>query len=82
VHDTGIGIPPEEIPQLFSRFYRGKRAQLEAYNGAGLGLYVARMIVEAHNGHLGVESQSGQGSLFWFALPVADSQSMMNQPAI
>ncbi len=72
VHDTGIGIPPEELPHLFSRFYRAAEARRQAIHGTGLGLYVSKAIVEAHGGHIGVESQPGQGSRFWFALPLQD----------
>jgi signal transduction histidine kinase len=71
VTDTGIGIPPEELPYLFSRFHRGAEAQRRAIRGTGLGLYVAKAIMEAHGGHIGVESRVGKGSTFWFALPMA-----------
>jgi signal transduction histidine kinase len=69
VRDQGPGIPPEEIPQLFQRFYRvkaGKKAE-----GLGLGLYIARLIVEAHGGRIWVESEVGQGSSFCFSLPIS-----------
>ena len=71
VADTGIGIPPEELPSLFSRFHRTVEAQHRAIRGTGIGLYVAKAIIEAHGGHIGVESQVGRGSTFWFALPLA-----------
>lgn len=72
VQDTGMGIAPEELPHLFSRFYRAAEAQRRAIHGTGLGLYVSKAIVEAHGGHIGVESRPGQGSRFWFALPLQD----------
>lgn len=72
VRDTGIGIALEELPHLFSRFYRTAEAQRQAIRGTGLGLYVSKAIVEAHGGHIGVESQPSQGSTFWFALPLQD----------
>jgi len=69
VADTGIGISADELPHLFSRFHRAPEAQRQAIRGVGLGLYVAKAIVEAHGGRIGVESQIGRGSTFWFALP-------------
>lgn len=67
VTDYGVGIPAEEIPGLFKRFYRA-RAGKEA-GGLGLGLYITRLIVEAHGGRIWVESQLGKGSTFYFTLP-------------
>jgi len=68
VRDTGSGIAPEHLPRLFERFSRipGARA-----GGAGLGLYIAKEIVEAHGGAVGVSSELGAGSTFWFTIPVA-----------
>jgi len=71
VEDTGPGIPAAELPHLFTRFYRTAEAQHQAIKGTGLGLYVAKAIVEAHHGYIGVESQPGRGSTFWFALPLS-----------
>jgi signal transduction histidine kinase len=68
VSDTGSGIPPEHVHRLFERFYRVPGAPP---GGAGLGLYIVKEIVEAHGGQVGVESELGQGSIFWFTLPVA-----------
>ena len=68
VADTGPGIAPEHLPRLFERFSRVPGAPP---GGAGLGLYICKEIVEAHGGHVGVESDLGQGSLFWFTLPLA-----------
>ncbi len=75
VSDTGIGIPADELPHLFSRFYRAPEARRQAIRGAGLGLCVAKAIVEAHGGKIGVESQPGRGSAFWFALPAEAGNS-------
>lgn len=80
VQDTGMGIAPEELPHLFSRFYRTAEAQRQAIRGTGLGLYVSKAIVEAHGGHIGVESQPGQGSQFWFALPLQDGTAEPPSP--
>ena len=66
VEDDGPGVPEEEIPHLFDRFWQARRAQR---GGAGLGLAIARAIVEAHGGDIEVESEPGRGALFRFSLP-------------
>ncbi len=68
VQDRGIGIPTEDRPHLFERFYRAKGARQA--EGLGLGLYITRMLVEAHGGRIWVESDVGKGSTFSFTLPV------------
>ena len=68
VTDAGVGIPEEDLPFIFGDFYRGKAApQMES--GCGLGLAISRRIVEAHDGSIAVESQSGKGSTFIIRLP-------------
>jgi two-component system sensor histidine kinase ResE len=69
VHDTGTGIPAEEQERIFERFYRGENA-LET-EGFGLGLSIARRMVEVMGGEIGVRSQVGEGSTFWVRLPAA-----------
>ena len=69
VQDTGIGIPSEDLPYLFDRFYRVDKARTGAEGGAGLGLAIARWIVEAHGGSIDVESVLGQGATFTVLLP-------------
>jgi signal transduction histidine kinase len=69
VVDSGEGIPAEDLPEVFKRFYRGEKSRSKATGGAGLGLAIARGIVRAHQGDLTVESQAGQGSRFTFVLP-------------
>ena len=69
IADQGSGIPPEEQAHIFDRFYRVK-AERKA-EGIGLGLYITRLLVEAHGGRIWVESQPGQGSVFSFTLPIA-----------
>ena len=69
VRDRGPGIPPDDLPHLFERFYRGHAAKKGG--GTGLGLYIAKQLVEAHGGHIGVHSTPGKGSTFCFTLPVA-----------
>jgi len=74
VQDYGKGIPPAEIPQLFSRFYQVARNYQQSKNGLGLGLYIAQQLVAAHDGQITVESIEGQGTTFTVHLPVlADS---------
>ncbi|HEX9101551.1 MAG TPA: ATP-binding protein, partial [Polyangia bacterium] len=68
VRDSGAGIAPEHLPRLCDRFYRVPGAPT---GGAGLGLYICKEIVEAHGGRVGVESDVGRGSTFWFTLPLA-----------
>ncbi|HEX9374326.1 MAG TPA: ATP-binding protein, partial [Roseiflexaceae bacterium] len=71
VSDQGIGIAPEEQGKLFRRFYRADNRLRRETQGAGLGLFLARAIVEAQGGRIWVESQSGRGSRFSFTLPLA-----------
>jgi two-component system, OmpR family, phosphate regulon sensor histidine kinase PhoR len=70
VTDTGLGIPPTEVGRVFERFYRGS-AQLES-DGFGLGLSIAKRMVEVMGGEIGVRSDPGRGSTFWVRLPVAE----------
>ena len=69
VADTGAGIPPEDLPYVFERFYRVDRSRVRATGGAGLGLTIAKRLVEAHGGTIGVESELGKGSRFTLTLP-------------
>lgn len=71
VGDTGDGIAPEDLPHVFDRFYRADRSRSHRGGGAGLGLAIAKSLTEAMGGTIGVESARGQGSRFWFTLPVA-----------
>ncbi|MHB0938606.1 MAG: sensor histidine kinase [Armatimonadota bacterium] len=70
VTDLGRGIPADDLPKLFQRFYRAAEGR-RAGEGIGLGLYITRLLVEAHGGRIWVESEVGQGSTFYFTLPVA-----------
>ncbi|MDA0733880.1 MAG: ATP-binding protein [Chloroflexi bacterium] len=69
VTDTGEGIPDAELPRIFDRFYRTEQSRSRDSGGAGLGLSIAKGIVEAHGGRLWVKSALGEGSTFGFALP-------------
>jgi two-component system, OmpR family, phosphate regulon sensor histidine kinase PhoR len=69
VRDTGVGIPADEVPRVFERFYRVDKSR--AGSGTGLGLSIAKHIVEAHRGKIWVESVEGQGSTFYFTIPFA-----------
>jgi two-component system OmpR family sensor kinase len=71
VADTGEGIPTDELPRVFDRFWRAERSRSRERGGSGLGLAIARHLVQAHGGEMGVESEVGQGSRFWFTLPAA-----------
>jgi signal transduction histidine kinase len=69
VCDTGAGIPPEDLPYIFDRFWRGDRSRSHAGGaGSGLGLAIARQLVQAHGGRIGVESQPGEGTTFTIEL--------------
>src|SRR5258708_27277822 len=72
VADHGIGIPRDEIPQLFERFHRARNVSSRYYGGLGLGLYIARAIIEAHRGSITVESEEGTGSRFTIRLPLTE----------
>jgi signal transduction histidine kinase len=70
VCDTGEGITSEDLPHIFEQFYRGEKSRSRATGGAGLGLAIAKGIIEAHGGgHIGVESTPGEGTRFFFTLP-------------
>ncbi|MBN2471230.1 MAG: hypothetical protein JXN59_10935, partial [Anaerolineae bacterium] len=69
IADTGLGIPEEDVPYVFDRFYRVPRDEASGIEGSGLGLSIAKAIIEVHGGKIGVESSLDQGSVFWFILP-------------
>jgi signal transduction histidine kinase len=69
VMDSGEGIAPEDLPFVFDQFYRGEKSRSRQTGGAGLGLAIARGIIQAHGGEISVESQLGSGSTFCFTLP-------------
>jgi len=69
VADTGEGISAADLPNIFERFYRADKSRARATGGSGLGLTIARRLVEAHGGKIGVESEPGKGSRFFFTIP-------------
>ena len=69
VTDTGVGIEPDEIPRLFTRFFRGTFAVREAVQGAGLGLSITKTIVEGHGGTIDVRTAPNEGAVFTVRLP-------------
>jgi len=79
VLDTGSGIAAEDLPYVFERFYRADKSRSRATGGAGLGLAIARQLVEAHGGRIRVESTEREGSTFTFAMPTSiNSQEMIH----
>lgn len=79
VSDTGIGIPKEDLPRIFERFYKADRSR--AGGGTGLGLAIAKHVVLSHGGRIWAESQEGRGSTFYFTIPLsgADADTFPNR---
>jgi signal transduction histidine kinase len=80
VADTGPGIPAEHLPFLFERFYRVDQARSRGDGGTGIGLAIARSVVEAHGGRIRAESEVGMGSVFTFELPLARTEARPSVP--
>jgi signal transduction histidine kinase len=78
VRDEGPGLPPQEQGRIWERFHRAQGIEVQSDTGVGLGLglglYICRTIIEQHQGQVGVQSAPGQGSTFWFSLPLATQQ--------
>jgi len=71
VRDTGCGVSAEDLPRIFDRFWQARKA--ESHRGAGLGLPIAKGLVEAHGGQIWLESAVGQGTTVFFTIPTAKS---------
>ncbi|RWZ77998.1 MAG: HAMP domain-containing histidine kinase, partial [Candidatus Chaera renei] len=81
VADTGIGIPPEDIPHLFQKFYRIDNSVTREIGGTGLGLYLCRRLVEAMRGRIWVKSEFGRGSTFYVQIPRLTHEEAMERLA-
>lgn len=79
VKDSGIGIPKEEAGNLFTRFFRAKNAVRVKTEGTGLGLYIAKNIIEAHGGKIWIESEEGKGATFFFTVPLDIDNAYINR---
>lgn len=76
VCDHGIGIPTDELMQVFERFHRGRQVSSTNYGGLGLGLYITKQIIERHGGKIWVESREGTGTMFSFSLPAVPATAV------
>ena len=79
VTDEGAGIPAEALSKLFEKFYQVADPVRRAASGTGLGLYLSRLIVEAHGGRIWVESELGKGSTFSFRIPSRGPEKILSQ---
>jgi len=70
IKDNGVGIPPHDQKYIFQKFFRSQNVLKRQTNGSGLGLYIAKSIIEKADGRIGFKSQEGIGSTFWFTLPI------------
>lgn len=75
VADSGVGIPPEDLPHVFTRFWRGEKSRSRATGGAGIGLSIVQELVRAHGGQVTVKSTVGQGSVFRVVMPVTTTST-------
>ncbi|MGG1660816.1 ATP-binding protein [Brevibacillus sp. NRS-1366] len=79
IHDEGLGIPPEAIPHLFTKFYRVDNSDRREIGGTGLGLAIVQEIVHIHHGEIAVTSESGRGSTFTVSLPLPEEPFTVNR---
>jgi signal transduction histidine kinase len=71
VSDRGPGIEPVKVPHLFDRYFRVDSEGMQ-FSGLGLGLYISSEIIKRHDGQIGVDTEIGKGSTFWFTVPLAE----------
>lgn len=81
IRDTGMGIAPEEVSKLFTKFHRGTSTLTYNFEGTGIGLYVTKLIITEHKGTIAVESEPGKGSTFTVILPIASEDTVSSLPA-
>ncbi|MBA2520602.1 MAG: HAMP domain-containing protein [Chloroflexia bacterium] len=81
VQDTGFGISADDLPHIFDRFYRGERSRNRSHGGAGLGLAIAKRMIEQMGGTIAVESEPGEGSMFTIVLPKSGAAPVTPLPA-
>ena len=79
IRDTGLGIPPEDIPHLFQKFYRVDSSDTRTIGGTGLGLYLIKKLTENLGGRVGVESELGRGSIFWVEFDILSREEIMQR---
>jgi len=79
VTDQGLGIPAEQREEVFRKFARVKRSDERVRGGRGIGLFISRFFVEAHGGQVGVESEEGKGSTFWFWVPTLGPATVIDR---
>ncbi len=82
VYDTGIGLSAEQLGRLFLPFEQADNSTTRRYGGTGLGLVISRRLVELMGGRLGVDSQAGEGSCFWFEVPLAAARNPTQRPPL
>ncbi|MGQ9473711.1 MAG: sensor histidine kinase, partial [Candidatus Caldatribacteriaceae bacterium] len=78
IRDQGPGIPPQDLPHIFERFYRVEKSRSRQGGGTGLGLAITKQIIEHHGGKIWAESQMGRGTTFFFTLPLSPLSSYPN----
>jgi signal transduction histidine kinase len=80
VQDSGIGIPENDLPRLFEKFYRGTNREALSQRGTGLGLAIVKSIAERHGGSVWVESALGKGSTFYLQIPLVQARVAQRVP--
>jgi len=79
VADTGIGIPKEQHPRMFTKFFRAANAIRLETDGSGLGLFIAKNIIEKHGGKIWIESEEGKGTTVLFTLPLQGEINLLRE---